>query len=563
MNNFLIRLPQIRKFWLWTSLFLVIMGLAIWLRFSQLTQIPPAPYWEEVALGYDAYSLAQTGKDHHGHAWPVAAFESFGDWKPSGYFYAAMVSLKLFGFSLWSIRFPATVAGVIFVSLMGLSGWLAWRFWQIGSRQLWLFLLALAAICPWAIIFSRAAWEVMLATSLFLAALICFWWSIMSWSKKSNQVFFASGLSLIFAILSMYTYHALRLITPLMFGWTLSWWFWQSDKKAFWQTWQRQKIPTIIFGTLALVITIGLLSPILQNLTSPIIRQRFAETSILNSIEPILASNTAKAEAGNTLLARLIYHRYWYQLQLIVTQYLKHLNLDFLFIHGDVNPRHSVQFFGQLYYLDAIFIVLGAGVLWKKHRNWAIYLGGWWLIATLPAALTTAAPHALRSLAALPVWLWLTACGVNWLTQKWRWALGLIVSAYALSLMWFWSAYTLIYPQNFGTEWQMGYCEMYQALAQAMTYSPKLPVYVTRAQGRPAMYYWYCQKIAPKRVQAAEGQVLKDQAEFLSFEQLKFINRVDEVPTTPALVAATATELLPKFPIHLLYQSPSWQIWQQ
>ncbi len=538
-------------------------GLAIFLRFTQLTQVPPAPYWEEVALAYDAYSIVQTGKDHHGTAWPIVAFESFGDWKPSGYFYAATLAIKVFGLSVWSVRLPAAIAGSLFVGLLSLSGWLAHRYWNVSTNKLWLVLLGVTAISPWAILFSRAAWEVMLATTLMLGAVLSFWWFLSSWLKQMYWQWPALKLSLLLAALSMYTYHALRLVTPLLLNWTLVWWLAQSDRKLVWQTWLKQKKTTLAIVGVGSIFIVALLLPLLQNLTSPVIQQRFAETSILNSITPIEQSNAARAAAGNTLFARVVYHRYWFELELLTQQYLKHLNLNFLFVHGDTNPRHSSQYFGQLYYLDAVFVLLGAVFLWRNHRKWAVYLLGWWLIATLPAALTTAAPHALRSLPALPVWLWLIAYGITEVTKRSAWLMVAIVAAYSVSLGWFWSAYTLQYPKTYAAEWQSGYCEMYQALNQAQQVNPTLPIYVTRTQGRPAMYYWFCQKIDPVRVQAVQPTAKKDQSEFLQFEQLHFVNGVGEVPDQPAIVAVDAHEELSSETKKLLYRSPSWLIWLQ
>lgn len=541
----------------------ILFGLAIFVRFYQATSFPPAPYWEEVALGYDAYSLVLTGKDHHGHPWPIAAFESFGDWKPSGYFYAAAISIKTFGLSVWATRFPAVLAGCLLVLLISLSGWLTHTFWRVGSKNFWLILLGVAVISPWAIIFSRAAWEVMLATTVFLGGLLAWWWSLESWKNHSKQIFVAFLLSLSLAVASMYTYHALRLIAPLMYLWTLVWWLAQQSKVEMHSSLVKQKTLTFILSLFSVIFLIGLLMPILQNLRSPVIQQRFAETSILNSSEPVEKSNAARAAAGNTIFAKLLYHRYWFETQLVTQQFLKHLDLNFLFIHGDTNPRHSSQYFGQLYYLDAVFIILGAVFLWRNQRQWAIYLLGWWFIATLPAALTTAAPHALRSLATLPVWLWLISYGIAVSVKKLSWLWPVIIGGYIFSFCWFWAAYSQQYSKTFAAEWQAGYCEMYQALSNAMEQNPTLPVYVTRVQGRPAMYYWFCQQIDPVRVQAAELVTKKDQAEFLSFENLTFVNGVAEVPAGPALVAAEIHEAEPNQKPLSLYSSSSWQIWRQ
>src|SRR3990172_3286399 len=96
----------------WWLTLIALIALALFVRVYRVTQSPPSPYWEEVALGYDAYSILLTGKDHHGNPWPIVAFESFGDWKPSGYFYALIPFIKVFGLSVFSVRLLSVLAGV-------------------------------------------------------------------------------------------------------------------------------------------------------------------------------------------------------------------------------------------------------------------------------------------------------------------------------------------------------------------------------------------------------------------------------------------------------------------
>jgi len=86
---------------------IAVLILAAVLRFYHLGFNPPSPYWEEAALGYDAYSILKTGKDFHGHSWPLIAFESFGDYKPSLYFYATVPSVAIFGLNTFAVRFPS------------------------------------------------------------------------------------------------------------------------------------------------------------------------------------------------------------------------------------------------------------------------------------------------------------------------------------------------------------------------------------------------------------------------------------------------------------------------
>ena len=99
------------------ALFFIIFVLAVFLRFYKLSSNPPSLYWEEAALGYDAYSILKTGKDFHGNKFPLVAFESFGDWKPSLYFYTLVPSIALFGLNEFAVRFPSAFFGSLTVLL--------------------------------------------------------------------------------------------------------------------------------------------------------------------------------------------------------------------------------------------------------------------------------------------------------------------------------------------------------------------------------------------------------------------------------------------------------------
>ena len=60
-----------------TLLLACIVGLAFFLRIYKVTQIPPALSWDEVSIGYNAYSILKTGRDEHGRYMPVDAFVAY------------------------------------------------------------------------------------------------------------------------------------------------------------------------------------------------------------------------------------------------------------------------------------------------------------------------------------------------------------------------------------------------------------------------------------------------------------------------------------------------------
>lgn len=91
-------------------LIIIILVLAAVLRFNQLDNLP-ALNADEAAIGYNAYSLLQTGRDEHGHFWPIH-FESFGDWKPGLFFYIVLPFIAVFGLNEWAVRIPGALLGV-------------------------------------------------------------------------------------------------------------------------------------------------------------------------------------------------------------------------------------------------------------------------------------------------------------------------------------------------------------------------------------------------------------------------------------------------------------------
>src|SRR5256885_940381 len=97
-----------KLFWqrYWISLTLVaILGLGLLLRVVWLSSFPAGFNADEAAIGYNAYSLLQTGKDDYGTPFPLA-FKSFGDFKPGLYFYFVWPFVAIFGLNELAVRLP-------------------------------------------------------------------------------------------------------------------------------------------------------------------------------------------------------------------------------------------------------------------------------------------------------------------------------------------------------------------------------------------------------------------------------------------------------------------------
>lgn len=590
-------LPIIHKpsgWWVVLGVFIVV--IALFIRVINLDLTPPSLYWEEVALGYDAYSIWQTGLDHHGHAWPIVAFESFGDWKPSWYFYATAPVVGWLGLNEWAVRLPSVMAGVLIVIGVGYlvkellqntpeltqrTG-LSLSAWQIIA-------MALTAISPWAIQFSRAGFEANLATSKIVWGVVCFWWGIgifssLVWSQDRALVkntWWASlcGLgwwlvAVVLLVSSMYTYHSARLVAPLL-GIGLVWlaivelycavqkqkmeqlgveakaiksWVigWGVVKKLWW--------PFLISGLVAIV----LVAPLAQASFSTQTQQRLAETSIFTDLKIIEESNTLQALADNNFIARLIYHRYILFGRQVVSNWLSHFTVAFLVVTGDANLRHGTGFMGILYHIELLFLLVGLGTAFYYRRSHWVFLAWWLVVGVFPAAITKASPHALRILPTLPVFITLVSVGLvmclsyfNELGQSlvrqfipraqkyvWPFLMLAVLAAYSVQVVMWWRYYSWVYPVVAASEWQYGYKDMVRQVQKLEASHKELPVFITREYGRPAMYYWFYTATDPRRVQLAEKVSKKDQGEFLEFENKYFVNSVNEINQAGIIAAS-------------------------
>ncbi len=528
---------------------LLILLLAAFLRLYRLDQVPPAPYWEEVALGYDAYSIAETGRDHHGHWLPLVAFESFGDWKPGGYIYALVPFIKVLGLNVWSLRLPAALSGVLIVWGIGELARIASREWlptKKSPQSWWLdwfpvVCMAVAAISPWLIMFSRAAWEVNLATCLILWGMI-FGLKVATGQTKKPWWFVGAAALL---VLSMYTYHAARIVAPVLgLGLLVTWWSYSHDFIR--SQWKTLLLSTVVAGVL--------LSPFVASLGSNTTTQRFAETSIFSNVDIINESNQRIEAAHGSLVSRVLYHRRVLFGREIISNWLSHLQPDFLFVTGDKNARHTTVFMGQLYHVEAVFLLLGAYVFFKKwHRLHGLLLL-WLVIGIFPASITYAAPHALRILPAVPIFMYLIGLGVieavslfQTLSRNFKPVLPLgivaIVAIYLFELLMFWRFYMFIYPKLYSSDWLYGYEQVMTKLETYHQQQPELPIVMTRKYGRPAMYYWFYTQTDPRAVQALDPTVPKDQGEFLVFEALSFTRGTGEIPRQPSVIVVSEDEL--------------------
>jgi len=95
---------------------IVIIILGAFLRLINLGNLPNAFSPDELAQGYTAFSIIQTGKDEWGNT-NLFNLQSFGDYKPPIQTLLIIPSIKLFGLTPFAVRLPNAIFAIFTILL--------------------------------------------------------------------------------------------------------------------------------------------------------------------------------------------------------------------------------------------------------------------------------------------------------------------------------------------------------------------------------------------------------------------------------------------------------------
>src|SRR3989339_575507 len=112
-------------------LLITILGFLI--RLVNFPLLPAEMNRDELALGYNAYSILQTGKDEYGKSFPIV-FRSFGDYKLPVYVYLLAPFVQAFGVTALAVRLPSFIAGVLLIPVLY---WFVFSLFRNTSRAVW------------------------------------------------------------------------------------------------------------------------------------------------------------------------------------------------------------------------------------------------------------------------------------------------------------------------------------------------------------------------------------------------------------------------------------------
>lgn len=455
---------------------LLILLLAAILRLYKLGTNPPSLYWDEVSLGYNAYSIAKEGIDEHGESYPLARFIAFGDFKPPGYIYAAVPFLSLLGASEFAVRFPSALAGVFMVLVTYI---ISLKLFQ--NKKISLLASFIIATSPWSLQLSRGAFEAHLA-GLFNAVAILFFIKFI----KDKGYFLAA--STFFFILSFYTFNANRIIAPLLLIiFSISFLKSRIINEKKWLI-------------LSLIVSILLISPSLNFMLSRDSKVRFQEVSIFTNLKPLETANDRISLHNNSLLGRVLHNRRVEYARDFLIHFTDHFRADFLFFSGDINPRLSTRNIGLIYLVFMPFFIAGIFFIVRYFPRSAWLFVIWVTVSILPTAVSKETPHALRTASIMPVYEIITACGLyfssKYIKLNKSWIAGLITIFFTFNIFYYLHDYYVHYPLHWATQWQYGYKQAVQSISKIENYYDH--IVVTESLGRPYIYFLFYQKWNPR-----------------------------------------------------------------
>lgn len=378
-------------------LYLTIIILAVLVRLWGLGRLPSGIYWDEAAILADAKKVALTGTDLHDLSPWHLIYPSYGDYKLAPYIWAVTFCVRLFGVNYFSLRLPSALAGILTVILAGQIAALLTHKHSPRLAQIWtLTTMFITAITPWSLLFSRTGFEGHLAQA-FLALAV---YLLLRFYQQAHRTKSQRLLATCFLIssgfiggLAFWTYFSVRFVWPFVATLICLYFLWHTRQ------WRRALQAAIILTSTFIIMLIPMARDPLYAVSNQL---RLSTPSIINDPDLPHQVNAMRLLAGNHLPARLLFTQKFTQAQALATNYSRHLDFGYLFLHGDENLRHSTGFTGLFYLVCAPLLILGSIYLYR--RDWAAFclLLGWWLVGLLPASVPTlSVPHALRSLNSL------------------------------------------------------------------------------------------------------------------------------------------------------------------
>lgn len=495
------------------------------LRLWQLGKVPISPDWDEVALGYNAYSILQTGRDEYGKFLPII-LRSFDDYKPALYAYLAMPSIGILGLNATAVRLPSAVFGILTVLAVF---FLVKELFK--KDNIALLSCGLLAISPMSIQFSRVAFEANVGVALNVFGILFF--------VKSFKRPWLLFLSAFMFGLGLHVYQGEKVFVPLLLLVLIA-----VFRKQFFLI---KKKYIIVSFLIISIIALPLIHFILIN-KNALARAKDVSVFFNTSLIELNADKIMRDKANNDFIGLIFDNRRVEFMKNTAAGYLYHLDLNWLFIKGDI-ARHKAPGMGLMYLIELPFLLMGVyGLIFGKFdKTIKIFTVLWFLTVPIPASVTSDVPNAVRVINFLPILQILTAIGIISALQKisnFKIKYLILISLFLFFIFNF-SYYINQYfvQQNYfhAKYWQYGYENIVNYIAGVQKNYNKIIVSNTPPLDQSYMFFLFYLKYDPARYLREGGTAsgkIEGRNRFANFEFKKF-NYNEEKEKNILLVGST------------------------
>jgi hypothetical protein len=359
--------------------------IAIFFRLNSISNVPPSPSLDEVSIGYNANSILKTGMDEYGNKFPLL-LRAYDDWRPAFYVYLVIPCIKVFGLSVEAVRMPS-----VFLSLLSIV--IGFNIISLLTKKLQysnyyvVFSMFLFSLSPWHIYLSRLGHEANLG---FFSIVFGVWLFLLYIFEKKGIALILS--SIVFA-LSLNTYQSQKIIAPLtvLFLGIL---------------YRKELLKNTKIFIISIIIGLIIAFPIVQLSLTPDARVRFEKTNVMKYHQSVLDAwdRYTIARQNGDIFGKIVNNPKLVGVEVVIKQYFLHFNPYWLFYFSTKPEDHKIPGLGLLLFWELPLCLYGTYMLQKekKYSSFKYVLLGMVLISPIPGAITTQAPHAMRSFTMVP-----------------------------------------------------------------------------------------------------------------------------------------------------------------
>ncbi len=473
-------------------------------RLISLHFAPPSLNWDEVSIGYNAYSISKTFKDEWGQFLPLI-FRAYGDYKLPLYLYLT-APLTLISLSPISIKLVSLLAGSLSPVFLVLIA----KHYFPDSKYIPILSGFLLAFSPWSIFLSTIALE----ANLFLCLVL-----ISIYFLLSNKL----SLSAFFYALCLFTYNSSRVLLPFY----LIFLVFQIIKTKY-----KFRLPKL-FGFLLLFTAIAVF--LFQSFFSSSGQARYQWVSLVDQGTINRIEENRNASTLPSVLPRLVHNKATYFVAYSLSNYSLFFSPSYMFFqqgtHFQFNLPHQSMFASFLivfYYLGIVSIIINI----KNRKFSLISLLLIFLISPLPSAITRDAPHILRSILFYPFVILLISHGLDYIFQLSRKNLHslffIIISLLIINRTISYYRYLPSYSLSYASSWQYGYQQAISYIKQ--NYPQYDHILISKKYGEPHEFLLFFWPWDPKNYQNSPNKSWNYHAQWYwvdAFDKFVFLNDWD------------------------------------